>query len=330
MDGSICKTNRFEEALAQRGVSVKRDTITTLQVNIGKRCNQACHHCHVESGPNRTENMERNTVDRILELLEKEPNITLVDITGGAPELNPHFRYFVTQIRAMGKDVIDRCNLTVLFEKGQEDTAEFLAEQKVQIVASLPCYLEDNVNAQRGKGVFGKSISALEKLNALGYGKPDSGLILNLVYNPVGTHLPPEQKKLEAAYKEHLQKNFGIVFNNLFTITNMPIKRFAHMLERDGLAEQYMQLLIESFNVQAAQEVMCKQLVSISWDGKLYDCDFNQMLEIPLNFNSRTIWDIPSFSSLDQNIAFADHCFGCTAGAGSSCTGALLTTGEKT
>jgi len=330
MDGSLCRANRFDETLSRSGLKIKREAITTLQVNIGKRCNQACHHCHVESGPNRIENMEQSTVDRILKLLQADPDITLVDITGGAPELNPHFRTFVTQIRAMGKNVIDRCNLTVLFEKGQEDTAEFLTEQKVQIVASLPCYLEDNVNAQRGKGVFGKSIAALEKLNALGYGKPDSGLILNLVYNPVGTHLPPEQKKLEAAYKEHLHKNFGLVFNSLFTITNMPIKRFAHMLARDGLAEQYMQLLIDNFNVQAAQEVMCKQLVSISWDGKLYDCDFNQMLEIPLNFRSRTIWDIPSFSSLDQDIAFAGHCFGCTAGAGSSCTGALLTTGEKT
>ena len=330
MDGGMCKTSRFDETLGRLGLSVKRDAITTLQVNIGKRCNQACHHCHVEAGPKRTENMERATVDRILELLREEPNITLVDVTGGAPELNTHFRHFVTQIRAMGKNVIDRCNLTVLFEKEQEDTAEFLAAQRVQIVASLPCYLEDNVNAQRGKGVFGKSISALEKLNAIGYGKPDSGLVLNLVYNPTGTHLPPEQKKLEAAYKEYLQKHFGIVFNNLFTITNMPIKRFAHMLERDGLAEQYMQLLIDSFNVQAAEEVMCKQLVSISWDGKLYDCDFNQMLEIPLNYKPRTIWDIPSFSSLDQSIAFADHCFGCTAGAGSSCTGALLTTGERT
>ncbi len=329
MDGSLCRVNRFDETLSRRGLKVKREVITTLQVNIGKRCNQACHHCHVEAGPKRTENMERATIDRILELLQVGPNITLVDITGGAPELNPHFRYFVERIRAMGKEVIDRCNLTVLFEKGQEDTAEFLAEQKAQIVASLPCYLEDNVNAQRGKGVFGKSIAALKKLNALGYGKPDSGLVLNLVYNPIGTHLPPEQKKLETAYKEYLHKNFGLVFNNLFTITNMPIKRFAHMLERDGLAEQYMQLLIDSFNVQAAEEVMCKQLVSISWDGKLYDCDFNQMLEIPLNYKPRTIWDIQSFSSLDRDIAFADHCFGCTAGAGSSCTGALLKEGEN-
>ncbi|MGB4100870.1 MAG: arsenosugar biosynthesis radical SAM (seleno)protein ArsS [Alphaproteobacteria bacterium] len=329
MDGNPGRTSRFGATLSNRGLKIKRNVVTTLQVNIGKRCNQSCHHCHVDAGPKRTENMERATVERILELLQAEPGITLVDITGGAPELNPHFRYFVTQIRAIGKEVIDRCNLTVLFEKGQEDTAEFLAKQRVQIVASLPCYLEDNVNAQRGKGVFGKSISALEKLNALGYGKIDSGLSLNLVYNPIGTHLPPEQKELEADYKKHLQQNFGLVFNNLFTITNMPIKRFAHMLERDGLAEQYMQLLIESFNVQAAQEVMCTQLVSISWDGKLYDCDFNQMLEIPLNFRSRTIWDIPSFSFLDQDIAFADHCFGCTAGAGSSCTGALLSTGEQ-
>ena len=268
--------------------------------------------------------MERRTIDRILELLANEPQITLVDITGGAPELNPHFRDFVRALQGMNKDVIDRCNLTVLFEEGQKDTAEFLAEQKVRIVASLPCYLEDNVNKQRGQGVFGKSIAALEKLNALGYGREGSGLEINLVYNPVGIHLPPAQEKLEADYRSHLSKNYGIAFNHLFTITNMPIKRFAHMLERDGLAQQYMQLLIDNFNVQAAQQVMCMQLVSIGWDGKLYDCDFNQMLEIPLNFKSRTLWDIPSFASLDRGIAFANHCFGCTAGAGSSCTGALL------
>ena len=314
----------FGTTLKQHNLIIERNAITTLQVNIGKLCNQACHHCHVEAGPKRTEIMERRTIDRILELLANEPQITLVDITGGAPELNPHFRDFVRALQGMNKDVIDRCNLTVLFEEGQKDTAEFLAEQKVRIVASLPCYLEDNVNKQRGQGVFGKSIAALEKLNALGYGREGSGLEINLVYNPVGIHLPPAQEKLEADYRSHLSKNYGIAFNHLFTITNMPIKRFAHMLERDGLAQQYMQLLIDNFNVQAAQQVMCMQLVSIGWDGKLYDCDFNQMLEIPLNFKSRTLWDIPSFASLDRGIAFANHCFGCTAGAGSSCTGALL------
>jgi radical SAM/Cys-rich protein len=324
MDVSIRRANRFAEMLERHNVTLKRNIISTLQINIGKLCNQACHHCHVEAGPKRTEIMEYSTVDRIIELLQKDKNITLVDITGGAAELNPHFRDLVRAIRAMGKDVIDRCNLTVLFEKGQEDTAEFLAANKVQIVASLPCYLEDNVNAQRGKDVYRKSISALEKLNALGYGKPDTGLTLNLVYNPIGAYLPPAQAKLEADYREHLHNNFGVVFNHLFTITNMPIKRFAHMLERDGLVEQYMQLLIDSFNVQAAQAVMCTQMISVGWDGKLYDCDFNQMLEIPLKSQAKTIWDISSFSAIDRDIAFANHCFGCTAGAGSSCTGALL------
>lgn len=323
MEGSMVIPD-FGKILKSHGLSIERKTITTLQVNIGKLCNQACHHCHVEAGPKRTEIMERRTIERILELLAHEPQITLVDITGGAPELNPHFRDFIAAIRAMGKDVVDRCNLTVLFEKNQEDTAEFLAQQSVQVIASLPCYLGDNVDKQRGQGVFEKSIAALQKLNALGYGKPNTGLVINLVYNPVGTHLPPEQKKLEADYRDYLQKHFGIAFNHLFTITNMPIKRFAHMLEREGKAHDYMQLLIDHFNVQAAEQVMCTGLISIGWDGALYDCDFNQMLDIPLNYKSRTLWDIPSFASMDKGIAFANHCFGCTAGAGSSCTGALL------
>lgn len=328
MDGLTKEISRFDEVLLKSGLDIHRQAITTLQVNIGKLCNQACHHCHVEAGPNRTENMERRTIDRILELLAREPGITTVDITGGAPEMNPHFRDFVIAIRAMNKDVIDRCNLTVLFEAGQSDTAAFLAQHGIKIVASLPCYLEDNVNRQRGKGVFGKSISALEQLNALGYGRPGTGLTLDLVYNPIGASLPPAQSGLEDAYRAHLKTHFGIEFNNLFTITNMPIKRFAHMLAREGRAADYMQLLIDNFNVEAAQNVMCRQLVSISWDGRLYDCDFNQMLEIPLNSNPRTIWDIPSFAALEHGIAFGDHCFGCTAGAGSSCKGAILT-GEK-
>ncbi|MDB2414824.1 arsenosugar biosynthesis radical SAM protein ArsS [Rickettsiales bacterium] len=314
----------FKAALKENNIELKRCKINILQVNIGKRCNQACHHCHVESGPNRTENMELETVDRIIELLKKEPQINIVDITGGAPELNPHFRYFVKEIRKMGKDVIDRCNLTILFEKDQEDTASFLAENQVQIVASLPCYKEDNVDQQRGKGVFGKSIKALRMLNDLGYGKEDSSRILNLVYNPVGEHLPPAQAKLEDDYHQHLKDEFGIVFNHLFTITNMPIKRYAHMLERDGKMADYMQLLIDNFNPQAAKSVMCKELVSIGWDGQIYDCDFNQMLEIPLNWKSKNLWDINSLSDIDSDIAVASHCFGCTAGAGSSCGGALL------
>jgi len=314
----------FEAALREHNIELKRESIKILQVNIGKRCNQACHHCHVESGPNRTENMELATVERLLELLKKEPQIHTVDFTGGAPELNPHFRYFVTEIRKMGKEVIDRCNLTVFFEEGQSDTPEFLAENKIQVVASLPCYKEDNVDKQCGKGVFGKSVSALEKLNSLGYGKEGSGLILNLVYNPVGEHLPPAQANLEADYHAHLKDEFGIVFNHLFTITNMPIKRYAHMLERDGKMKYYMQLLIDNFNPQAAKGVMCTELISIGWDGQIYDCDFNQMLEIPLNWQPRNLWDIERFSNIESGIAVASHCFGCTAGSGSSCGGALL------
>ena len=314
----------FAETLNQHHLSLRRDSITTLQVNIGRRCNQACHHCHVEAGPKRTEIMERKTIDRLLELLAQEPQIHTVDITGGAPEMNPHFRHFVSEIRRMGKEVIDRCNLTVFYEPNQEDTPEFLAEKQIQVVASLPCYLEDNVDKQRGKGVFGKSVSALQRLNSLGYGKEGSGLKLHLVYNPIGAHLPPAQAGLEAAYKKKLRDEFDIEFNQLFTITNMPIKRFAHMLERDGLMEQYMQLLIDSFNPKAASGVMCNELVSIGWDGKIYDCDFNQMLEMPIGWNQKTIWDIQKLSELDKTIAMGDHCFGCTAGSGSSCTGALM------
>ncbi|MGE3714767.1 MAG: arsenosugar biosynthesis radical SAM (seleno)protein ArsS [Alphaproteobacteria bacterium] len=316
--------SRFEQTLREKGVTLERGAITTLQVNIGKLCNQACHHCHVEAGPKRTEIMERKTVDRLLELLALEPQIHTVDITGGAPEMNPHFRYFASEIRRLGKEVIDRCNLTVFYEPNQDGTPEFLAENQIQVVASLPCYLEDNVDKQRGKGVFGKSVSALQKLNSLGYGKEESGLKLHLVYNPIGTHLPPAQVELEIAYKKKLRDEFGIEFNQLFTITNMPIKRFAHMLERDGLMEQYMQLLIDNFNPQAAAGVMCSELVSIGWDGKIYDCDFNQMLDMPIGWNPKTIWDITKLSELDKTIALANHCFGCTAGSGSSCTGALM------
>ncbi len=317
------KIQTFEQALRQHGVTIERQAIKILQVNIGKRCNQACHHCHVDSGPNRTENMELATVERLIELLRSDPQIHTVDITGGAPELNPHFRHFVREIRAIGKQVIDRCNLTVLFEPNQEDTAEFLAEQGVQIVASLPCYMENNVNAQRGKGVFGKSIDALKKFNGLGYGIEDRRS-LTLVYNPVGHHLPPDQTQLENEYRAHLEDEFGIEFSQLITITNMPIKRFAHALTRDGMMQEYMQLLIENFNPQAALGVMCTELVSIGWDGKVYDCDFNQMLEIPQNWQSRDIWDIERLSDIGTGVAFANHCYGCTAGAGSSCGGALL------
>lgn len=313
----------FERSLSENQIEVKRHKITTLQVNIGKLCNQACLHCHVEAGPNRTENMTLETVNRLIELLKKEPQIHTVDITGGAPEMNPHFRHFVTEIRAMGKHVIDRCNLTVLYEPNQEDTAKFLADNEVEVVASLPCYLSDNVDKQRGKGVFVKSIAGLQQLNDLGYGKEGSPLKLSLVYNPVGEHLPPAQAPLQADYKKYLMENFQIEFSQLFTITNMPIKRYAHMLEREGKMEDYMQLLINAFNPMAAKEVMCTELVSIGYDGQIYDCDFNQMLEIPVNWKKRDIFEIDALSDLEPEIAFDSHCYGCTAGSGSSCGGAL-------
>lgn len=313
----------FETTLDEHALRVERGAVETLQVNLGKLCNQACLHCHVEAGPLRTEIMERRTVDRILSLLERSPRVAQVDLTGGAPEMNPHFRAFVRALRAGGRSVIDRCNLTVLFEPGQEDTAEFLAEQEIQVIASLPCYSEDNVDAQRGRGVFEKSVAALRRLNALGYGRDGTGRVLNLVYNPLGARLPPPQAALQDAYREELGGRHGIVFNELFAMTNMPIKRFARMLERDGEAEGYRRLLLEHFNPAAAAGVMCTRLVSVGWDGALYDCDFNQMLEIPLNARARTVWDVASFEEVDRGIAFADHCFGCAAGAGSSCAGSL-------
>lgn len=315
---------KFKEKLDQHNLNIQRDHIRTLQVNIGKKCNQACHHCHVEAGPKRPENMTAQTVDHLLKLLQNAPDIELVDITGGAPELNPNFRHFVTEIRRMGKQVIDRCNLTVFFEPGQLDTPEFLAEQGIDVVASLPCYSSDNVDAQRGRGVFGKSIKALNILNGLGYGKQGSGLNLNLVYNPVGEHLPPDQETLKAEYKIRLKQDFDIEFNDLYTITNMPIKRYLHQLERDGKLEDYMALLIDNFNIPAAENVMCTEIISIGWDGQIYDCDFNQMLEMPVNWKRKSIFDIKEFNDLRGGIAFGQHCYGCTAGAGSSCGGATV------
>ncbi len=314
----------FQQEVIRHGVNLRRSEITTLQVNIGKRCNQACHHCHVESGPEHTENMQAETVDRLILLLEKTPNVHTVDITGGAPELNPNFRRFVSAVRAMNKEVIDRCNLTVLFESGQEDTAQFLADNFVQVSASLPCYLEENVNSQRGKGVFEQSIQALQVLNELGYGKEESGLILNLVYNPIGAMLPPDQQGLQLAYKQKLREEFAIEFNQLFTITNMPIKRFARQLQREGRADEYMQMLINSFNPKSADCVMCKSMLSIGFDGRVYDCDFNQMLDLGVDRLKISIWDIDQFSDVSQKIVTAAHCYACTAGSGSSCGGSLV------
>lgn len=314
----------FTKTLKAHGVGVVREkTIDTLQVNIGKRCNQACHHCHVESGPNRTENMVKATVDRLLALLAESKTIHTVDITGGAPELNPHFKYFVSEIRKLGINVIDRCNLTVLFEPGQADTAQFLKDHQVQIVSSLPCYTLDNVEKQRGKGVFDKSIRALQLLNELGYGHEGSDLILNLVYNPVGAFLPPSQTTLEQDYKKILKQEFNIVFNQLLTITNMPIKRFEHFLKLNKQFDKYMDLLFTNFNIKTTDGLMCRNLISIGYNGEVYDCDFNQMLELPVGNQRRTIWDISSLNDLAGDIAFGLHCYGCTAGTGSSCGGTI-------
>jgi radical SAM/Cys-rich protein len=304
--------------------------VTTLQVNVGKFCNQACHHCHVDAGPRRIERMSDGTARGVMRLLEASPSVTTLDLTGGAPELHEVFRPLAAEARRQGRRVIDRCNLTVLSVPGQEDLAEFLAQRQVEVVASLPCYTKENVEAQRGRGVFEPSIDAIRRLNALGYGRPDSGLVLNLVYNPVGAYLPGDQAELESDYREELGTHFGLVFNRLFTITNMPIKRFAVQLERDGEYEAYKSLLVNHFNEEAARSVMCRSLVSVGWDGRLYDCDFNQMLELPLMRSGLPV-TLDSLQSLEEleglPIATGDHCFGCTAGCGSSCGGALTREG---
>jgi radical SAM/Cys-rich protein len=316
---------RFDSHLAGQGLGpLHRERVSTLQLNIGLRCNLACHHCHVESGPKRTERLDRRGVDRILELLERNPDVATLDITGGAPEMHEDFRDLVRGARRLGRTVVDRCNLTILFEPGQEDTAEFLAEQSVDIIASLPCYSLENVEKQRGRGVFDGSIEALRRLNALRYGKPGSGLRLDLVYNPVGSFLPPAEAQLETEYRDELGRHFGIVFNRLLTITNMPIKRFAHELFRDGEYEAYMGLLVNHFNADNVPDLMCRHLVSVAHDGTLYDCDFNQALELLPPGPRRTIFDVDDLRDLSgAAITTAEHCFGCTSGAGSSCGGAL-------
>jgi len=317
--------NRFESMLATHGQqSLYRSTPTVLQVNVGKRCNQACRHCHVNAGPTRTEVMTPETVDRILELLSCSPSIEVVDITGGAPELNPSFQHLVSGARSTGRNVIDRCNLTVLSEPGQENTAEFLATQRVEVIASLPCYGPDNVDAQRGSGVFERSIEALRLLNRLGYADPESGLKIHLVYNPMGAFLPPDQEGLQRAYKARLQEDFGVSFNHLYTLTNMPIERFASDLRRQDMLESYIDLLCSNFNPAAVPGLMCLNTVSVGWEGDLYDCDFNQMLEIPAGGTRRTVWEMDSLDALAGDaVATGVHCLGCTAGAGSSCRGAL-------
>jgi len=304
---------------------IKRTQLDTLQVNLGYLCNQQCLHCHVNASPKRKENMSSATVEKIIQFLSMG-HIKTLDLTGGAPEMNPNFRHLVLQANALDVQVIDRCNLTILEEPGQEDLAEFLAQNMVEVVASLPCYSENNVDAQRGKGVFNGSVHGLQKLNALGYGKTDSGLTLNLVYNPIGPYLPPSQSELELTYKEKLKADFGIEFNQLFTITNMPIKRFGSTLISKGGFSAYMQLLRDNYSADNLDSVMCRNMVSVDWQGYLYDCDFNQMLDLAMKDTTGNQLHISQLAQLELSgkpIAIADHCYGCTAGQGSSCGGAL-------
>ncbi len=295
-----------------------------LQVNLGKLCNLACVHCHVNAGPKRKEIMTRGTVDRVIDWFART-EIPTIDLTGGAPEMIPDFRYFIERVKTLrpSRRVIDRCNLTILLEPGYEGLAQFLGRHKVEIIASMPCYTAENVNAQRGQGVFDSSIKALRVLNSLGYG---SDLPLHLVYNPVGAFLPGPQAELEADYKRELKKHFGIIFNNLYTITNLPIARFASYLRHNNKLEEYMQLLIDNFNPATVFGLMCRNTISVGWTGEVFDCDFNQMLNMNWRNGSGPLhlWDLDPAAVENREILTGNHCFGCAAGAGSSCAGALV------
>jgi radical SAM/Cys-rich protein len=310
--------------------ALRRRRVDTLQVNLGYRCNQSCVHCHVNAGPNRTEAMDGETIDLVLAFVERR-RITTLDVTGGAPELNPHFRRLVHAARDMGVRVMDRCNLTILEVAGQEDLGGFLRAQQVEIVASMPCYLLDNVDRQRGKGVFDGSIRGLKRLNALGYGCEGTGLVLNLVYNPQGPSLPPPQEALEADYRRVLGETYGVVFNKLFTLANMPIQRFGSMLVSKGQFGTYLSLLREAHRDDNLDHVMCRDLISVDYRGNVYDCDFNQMLDLPLEHGDKARMHLSEL--IDQDLAgnpirVAGHCYGCTAGQGSSCGGSLKEAAE--
>ncbi len=304
--------------------ALRRGALETLQVNLGYRCNQACLHCHVGAGPQRREQMGEATVEAVLAVL-RAGRVAHLDLTGGAPELHPRFRELVAAARALELRVTDRCNLTILLEPGQEDLADFLAEHRVHIVASLPCYLPQNVDGQRGDGVFARSIEALRRLNALGYGQPGTALELDLMYNPTGPHLPPAQAALEADYRRHLGERYGVVFSRLYCLTNMPIQRFGSTLVSQGRFEAYMQLLKAHFCPDNLQTVMCRSLISVDWRGRLYDCDFNQMLGLALHRKGRParVEDLLETDFAGRPVVVADHCYGCAAGQGSSCGGAL-------
>jgi radical SAM/Cys-rich protein len=319
--------NRFAARLGQDNIILRRARTQILQVNVGKLCNLTCVHCHVNAGPKRKEIMTRQTIDRIIDWFAKT-DIPTLDLTGGAPEMIPDFRYFIERAKDMepSRHVIDRCNLTILLESGYEDLAEFLAARKVEIIASMPCYSAENVKAQRGEGVFEGSIAALQLLNSLGYGI-DPQLPLHLVYNPVGPFLPSSQDGLEADYKRELKKHFGIVFNKLYALTNLPIGRFASYLRHNNKLDEYMELLISAFNPATVDGLMCRNTISVGWRGEVYDCDFNQQLGLQWSSNGAGkplfLWDIDPDLLEDREIMTGDHCFGCTAGAGSSCGGAI-------
>ncbi len=315
----------FVRSLVEAGLyPLKAVGVESLQLNLGKRCNQSCTHCHVDAGPERGEAMPHDTMRACLDALAGS-DIPLVDLTGGAPEMNPHFRWLVEQARLLGRRVIDRCNLTILSEPGYDDLSDFLAENRVEVIASLPCYLEETVDRQRGQGAFGRSLEGLRRLNRVGYGQPESGLRLTLVHNPRGTGLPPNQKELEKTYRRELKSRHGVLFNRLTTMTNMPISRFLFSLMRNGQYDEYMGSLIDAFNPAAAAGVMCRTTLSVDWTGRLFDCDFNQALELDLEPRApRHIRDFDLRKLASRRITCGQHCHGCTAGAGSSCQGAIL------
>jgi radical SAM/Cys-rich protein len=317
--------NRFAQKLTENSISLHRRRSEILQVNVGKLCNLTCTHCHVNAGPRRKEIMTRETIDRVIDWLAKT-DIRIVDLTGGAPEMIPDFRYFVERVTALrvSRHIIDRCNLTILLEPGYEDLPEFLARHKVEIIASIPCYTPENVNAQRGEGVFEGSIAALKLLNSLGYGiEPE--LPLHLVYNPVGAFLPGPQPELESDYKRELKEHFGIVFNKLYTIINLPIGRFAAYLRQNDKLDEYMELLISAFNPATIDGLMCRNTISVGWRGEVYDCDFNQQLGLQWKNGAPIfLWDVDLHKIDNREITTGNHCFGCTAGTGSSCGGAIV------
>jgi radical SAM/Cys-rich protein len=322
LNNPVLSHQPFDDVLADSGLHPLTSTgIEILQVNVGKLCNQTCNHCHVDAGPDRTEVMTRETAELCIRALENA-EIPTLDVTGGAPELNPEFRFLVTEARRLGRHVMDRCNLSVLLLNSQKDLGEFLARHKVEVVASLPYFMAANTDAQRGEGVFDKSIEAMRLLNSLGYGQEGSDLQLNLVYNPVGAFLPPPQAAMEADFKRELVSRHSVVFNSLYAITNMPISRFLEFLLRTDNYDRYMQKLIETYNPTAAVGVMCRNTLSVGWDGALYDCDFNQMLDLPVSFGSPVHIRDFVLESLDKRrIVTGQHCYGCTAGSGSSCGG---------